>query len=48
MSRVLADRIDNDTWENHRDIIVQLFIHENRKLKDVMDIMSKNHGFKAR
>ncbi|XP_014561339.1 hypothetical protein COCVIDRAFT_56497, partial [Bipolaris victoriae FI3] len=48
--RVLADRIDNATWDQHRETIHRLFILQNRKLEGpegVMHVMSKVHGFSA-
>ncbi|KUJ16359.1 uncharacterized protein LY89DRAFT_782627 [Mollisia scopiformis] len=35
-----------DDWDRHRPLIKQLYLEENKKLKEVMDIM-KQHGFKA-
>lgn len=49
-SRVLADRIANATWEQHRETINRLFILQNRKLEGpegVIQVMSKVHGFRA-
>ena len=34
-----------DSWEIYKKEIRQLFIVENRELKDVIDIMKKRHGF---
>ncbi|EUC38348.1 hypothetical protein COCCADRAFT_43453, partial [Bipolaris zeicola 26-R-13] len=48
--RVLADRIDNATWDQHRETIHRLFILQKRKLEGpegVMHVMSKVHGFSA-
>ncbi|EMD92817.1 hypothetical protein COCC4DRAFT_139707 [Bipolaris maydis ATCC 48331] len=48
--RVLADKIDNATWDQHRETIHRLFILQNRKLEGpegVMQVMSKVHGFSA-
>ncbi|KAE8448607.1 hypothetical protein EG329_009032 [Mollisiaceae sp. DMI_Dod_QoI] len=33
-------------WEHHRQLIKQLYVDENKKLKDVIEIMEQ-HGFKA-
>jgi hypothetical protein len=35
-------------WEQHKEMIHQLWIVENRPLHDVMRKMEKDHGFKAR
>jgi hypothetical protein len=35
-------------WEKHRSMISQLYINENRTLKDTMKIMMQNYGFVAR
>jgi hypothetical protein len=35
-------------WSDIKDIFTQLYIVENRKLKDVREILSKRHGFNAR
>ncbi|EXJ72701.1 uncharacterized protein A1O5_03848 [Cladophialophora psammophila CBS 110553] len=34
-------------WANIKDIFTQLYISENRKLKDVRTILCKKHGFNA-
>jgi hypothetical protein len=50
-SRVLAPRINEETWEHHRNTIHRLFVDEERKLDGlggVMDIMRGKYGFTAR
>ncbi|KAL0941796.1 uncharacterized protein CTRU02_204559 [Colletotrichum truncatum] len=34
-------------WKEHRDVITNLYINENRTLDDVRDIMQKNYNFRA-
>lgn len=34
-------------WEEHRETITQLYLAENRPLKDVKKVMEELHGFKA-
>ncbi|KAK7973072.1 hypothetical protein PG996_007300 [Apiospora saccharicola] len=34
-------------WESHREIITRLFWDENRPLREVVEIMSREHGFNA-
>ena len=34
-------------WERHRALIRQLYLGEDKPLKDVMAIMEHEHGFKA-
>jgi hypothetical protein len=36
-----------DQWAGIQDIFTRLYIVENRKLKDVKEILSKEHGFRA-
>lgn len=36
-----------DQWAEIRDVFTQLYLVENRKLKDVQTILSKKHGFNA-
>jgi hypothetical protein len=36
-----------EDWEDHRALITQLYITENRSLKEVMRIMKENFGFAA-
>ncbi|EUC40707.1 hypothetical protein COCMIDRAFT_52771, partial [Bipolaris oryzae ATCC 44560] len=46
--RAQADRIDDATWNQHRETIHRLFILENRKLEGpegVMEVMSRVHSF---
>ncbi|KAK5446334.1 hypothetical protein LTS15_010030 [Exophiala xenobiotica] len=33
-----------DSWEQHRNEIERLYVHENRTLKVVMEIMAREHG----
>lgn len=34
-------------WEKHRELISRLFWDENRPLREVVEIMSRDHGFNA-
>ncbi|KAJ9631212.1 hypothetical protein H2204_008297 [Knufia peltigerae] len=36
-----------DEWLRIKDVFAELYIAENRKLREVKDILSKNHGFDA-
>lgn len=36
-----------EDWENHRALFTQLYITENKRLKEVMRIMRVNFGFTA-
>jgi hypothetical protein len=38
----------SEQWGEIKEVFTQLYILENRKLKDVRDILSKKHGFNAR
>jgi len=38
----------SEQWSDIKEVFTQLYIVENRKLKDVRDILSKKHGFNAR
>ena len=38
----------NLDWATHRDVLKQLYMHEEKTLKDVMRIMESKHGFVAR
>ena len=38
----------NLDWARHRDVLKQLYMHEEKTLKDVMRIMESRHGFVAR
>jgi hypothetical protein len=40
--------ITTDDWEDHRPFIEQLYLVENGKLEDVMQIMMARFGFEAR
>ncbi len=35
-------------WQGHRGVLKQLYMHEEKTLKDVMAIMETEHGFVAR
>ena len=35
-------------WKGHRAVLEQLYMHEEKTLKDVMAIMEIEHGFVAR
>jgi hypothetical protein len=34
-------------WEKHRAIIKELYINKGKRLKDVIEIMKRDHGFNA-
>ncbi|KAK3389997.1 hypothetical protein B0H63DRAFT_389421 [Podospora didyma] len=36
-----------EDWDKHRATITQLYLHEDRTLRDVMDYMAQTHHFKA-
>jgi hypothetical protein len=36
-----------EDWEDHRALFTQLYITENRSLREVMRIMKENFGFAA-
>lgn len=40
-------RIPSEEWEAKRPIITRLYQEEKRSLKDVMDILERDHHFKA-
>jgi hypothetical protein len=40
-------RTSEEDWEHHRARIRQLYLDEDRPLKEVMAIMQREHGFKA-
>ena len=37
----------NDPWEGHKDLLQRLYIDEGKRLKDVMELMEKEHKFFA-
>jgi hypothetical protein len=37
-----------DEWANIKDAFTHLYLVENRKLKDVREILFRKHGFNAR
>jgi hypothetical protein len=44
-TRIEADRFAlPEEWEQHRENIRQLYVTENRTLKDVMETMKRVHG----
>lgn len=46
-SRKTRKRIPSDQWEAKRPIITKLYQIEKKSLKEVMDIMEKEHNFTA-
>jgi hypothetical protein len=40
-------RTSEEDWEHHRARIRQLYLDEDRPLKEVIAIMQREHGFKA-
>ena len=34
-------------WDRHRPLIAQLYIEQGKPLKEVVDILERDHGFKA-
>lgn len=46
-ARKTRKRIPSDQWEAKRPIITKLYQVEKRSLKEVMDIMERDHGFTA-
>jgi hypothetical protein len=40
-------RTSLEDWASHRTRIRQLYLDEDKTLKDVMAIMEREHGFKA-
>lgn len=40
-------RIPGDEWETKRPIITKLYQEERKSLKEVMEILERDHGFKA-
>jgi hypothetical protein len=43
-----ARRIDPEDWERLRPQVEELYINDDKKLEEVMDIMALNHSFYAR
>ncbi|KAK3938030.1 hypothetical protein QBC46DRAFT_171203 [Diplogelasinospora grovesii] len=37
----------DDDWERHRPIITRMYVRENKKLWQIVDVMSREHGFYA-
>lgn len=37
--------VEKDEWENHKDEIHRLFITKDRKISDVIELMTLLHGF---
>jgi hypothetical protein len=42
-----SKRIPSEQWEAKRVLITKLYQEEKRSLKEVMDILEREHGFKA-
>lgn len=40
-------RIPTESWEAKRPIITKLYQEERKSLKEVMEILQRDHGFKA-
>lgn len=38
---------DSEAWERHRTVITQLYDSQNRTLKQVIEIMERDHDFHA-
>jgi hypothetical protein len=45
---IRAPRIDPKDWERLRPHLEKLYIADDKKLEEVMDIMALNHSFHAR
>lgn len=46
-TRSLADQAHSGVWEQHKEIIRQLYLVQSRSLKEVMKIMREEHDFDA-
>ena len=46
-TRLSATRYSTEQWEQHRDLITRLYSKENKRLIDVCEILTKQHGFHA-
>src|SRR5436305_13868721 len=42
-----APRYSTEQWEQHRDLITRLYSKENKRLVDVCEILTIQHGFHA-
>ena len=45
--RKMRQRIPRDEWEQKRHIVTKLYQEDKKPLKEVMDILAKEHNFKA-
>ena len=46
-TRSSAPRYSTEHWEQHRDLITRLYSKENKRLVDVCEILTVQHGFHA-
>ncbi|KAK7424276.1 hypothetical protein QQX98_000544 [Neonectria punicea] len=42
-----ANPVPDEEWNNHKQAVRDLYIDKNLRLQDVMEIMEKEHGFRA-
>lgn len=47
LSRHPRSCYEPQVWEEHKDVIKQLYLDERRPLRDVMTVMAQKHGFQA-
>lgn len=47
VARPSATRYTTEQWEQHRDLITRLYSKENKRLVDVCEILTVQHGFHA-
>ena len=41
----LGTQIKDEEWENRRDVLIQLYLENDTKLKDIVQVMAKEHNF---
>lgn len=45
--RTVSSSVLHDPWTTYKPVIERLYIKENRPLKDVMQVMEAEHGFRS-
>lgn len=43
-----TSKIPPKEWETHKEVIIDLYLEQGKKLADVIKILAKDHSFHAR
>lgn len=46
-NRTVLSGVPHDPWTTYKPIIERLYIEENRPLREVMQVMEAEHGFRS-